>query len=655
MLAAILLLGAVLRVGWPTLTEFKFDEARLEALALELTREGRLPLAGLPSSAGFDHSPISVYLYAPAFLLTSNPLPATIYSGLAGLAAVALCWWLARRWAGARIWGPLVATLLFAVSPWMIAFSRKIWQISFVPLLTLAFIGLVVSALIQGRRWHLAWALVVYALLVQVHPSAVSLALALVLWLVVFWRRVWVISLLAGAALALVTTVPFVINQIQQRWPVLAAFRAMPKATVDLTAIRLGWEAITGRDIHALAGAAYPLLEVVPQIDPIFHLVGWLTVLGTLWLAYRVAADWRAADAERQKAAQIDLVLVSWLVVPILFNLRHGLPLHLHSFALVAPSAYLIIGRAADSLLSNAPLMASCRTRSASAARALGIGSLIAMGLVAVAQVIALVLMARFVASHETPGGFGKPLGQYLAAADQSVALAGQLGAKEILVIAQGDSPVVDPTPAIFDVLLRDRVDYRFVDGETAAVFPLHQALALVTPQAGEATAWYAPWPTTDLGGGFQIIALDSSWPEEGLEPVAGPRTFQNGVEVQSHAWQGDTGRKNTGLVWLLWQVLWLTPDDSHFYVQLVDREGQFLAQKDTAGYPTAYRRRGDRIISKFDITYPDTVAPPPFWTRAGLYLYPEIINIPVIDGAGNPVAETVTLGPTDTERETLP
>ena len=74
--AAILGLATFLRVAWPKLTEFKFSEARLMALALELTREGRIPLVGVPSSAGFDHSPVSVYLYLPPFLVSSSPIPA---------------------------------------------------------------------------------------------------------------------------------------------------------------------------------------------------------------------------------------------------------------------------------------------------------------------------------------------------------------------------------------------------------------------------------------------------------------------------------------------------------------------------------------------------------------------------------------------------
>ncbi|RPI54540.1 MAG: hypothetical protein EHM56_06130 [Chloroflexi bacterium] len=233
-LGAILLLALALRTGWPTLAEFKFDEARVTALALELTREGRLPLAGLPSSAGFAHSPISVYLYVPVFLLTSSPLAATVYSGLLGVVAVALGWWLARRWPGRGAWGHRVAGLLLAASPWLVVFSRKVWQIAFVPALTLAFVGLTISALVEGRHRHLAWAVVAYALLVQVHPSGIALAPAFFLWLVIFRRQVKAGSLVLGVVLGMATTVPYLVYQVRDGWPLLAALQALPAAVTDL-------------------------------------------------------------------------------------------------------------------------------------------------------------------------------------------------------------------------------------------------------------------------------------------------------------------------------------------------------------------------------------------------------------------------------------
>jgi len=646
-LVAILLLATVLRVGWPRLTEFKFSEARLEALALELTREGRLPLVGVPSSAGFDHSPLSVYLYAPAFLLTTNPLPATIYGGLLGVAAVAMCWWLARRWPGGGPWAAAVTATLFATSPWAVAFSRKIWQVVFVPLLALLFVALIISALVRRRHGNLAWALVAYAFLVQVHPSAVALVPALALWLIVFWREVRLRSLLVGGLLGVLSALPFLVHQIQSGWPVLAAYRALPEARWDLSAVRLAWEAVTGRGIHALAGDAYPLLRLVPQMAWLFNFVGWLAVAAVVWLAWRTVDGWRAAEAERRQSARINLVLLTWLLVPVVFNLRHSLELHLHFFALLLPVAYLLIGRAVEALLAvTVPGVGRRALQGGSVAVAMGLG---------LAQVAALLLMARFVATHETPGGFDTPLGRYLEITATTLAAVKGEGAAEVLVVGEGDSVVVDPVPAIFDVLLRNRVGYRFVDGQSTVVFPPQRAVVLLTPRAGEGAHWYGAWPTVEAAetaetggyyGGYSLVALDGSWPRTEMEPIDGPRLFENGIEFQNYRWQEDGLEGRSVQFWLLWQVLWQSAEDTHFYAQVFDAQGQPWAQEDIAGYPLAYRRKGDRILSKFDITLSPEAPGGPYGVRVGLYLYPQVENLSLVDQAGNSVGHTVTIGP---------
>jgi hypothetical protein len=651
LLAVLLFLATVLRLGWPTLSEFKFSEARLEALALELTREGRIPLVGVPSSAGFDHSPVSVYLYVPAFLFTTNPIPATVYGGLIGTAAVALCWWLARRWSGGGHWAALLATLLFAVSPWSVAYSRKIWQVTFVPLLTLAFIGLLISTLIEGpsvhasaaRKWRLAWALAIYGLLVQVHPSTVALAPALVLWLIVFRRGVRIAPLIVGGLLAAFTAIPFLLHQAQSNWPAIVALRSMPKAEWDLSAVTLAWEAITGRSIHALAGNAYPLLKIVPQLSWSFNAIGWLTVLASLWSLWRMLAYWRGRQLVDRQTAQVDLVLLTWLAVPILFNLRHSLELHLHFLIFVAPAAYLIIGRAAEDAVSRIRAGAAGGRFSPAYAHISSMVGAGVMGFLTLAQVTALILMASFVSDTDTPGGFGTPLGHYLEIANEAVQQATDRNANELLVVGQGDSTIVDETPAIFDVLLRSRMPYRFVDGQSAAVFPPHRSLVLITPEPGLAARWYRLWPTYELLVGYHLVALDGAWPQESLKPVVGPRVFESGIELQGYAWEAT--QINQGRFSLLWQVLWLSPHDTHFYLHLLDREGQLWGQQDRVGYPTPHRQKGDRIISEFYIIALHQVSSTAHTARVGLYLYPQVINVPVIDYAGNPIGETVTMG----------
>jgi len=63
-LGLILALAALLRLGWPGLTEFKRDEAHLYALALDVAELRAFPLRGISSSVGLPNPPINVYLFA---------------------------------------------------------------------------------------------------------------------------------------------------------------------------------------------------------------------------------------------------------------------------------------------------------------------------------------------------------------------------------------------------------------------------------------------------------------------------------------------------------------------------------------------------------------------------------------------------------------
>jgi hypothetical protein len=584
----------------------------------------------------------------PPFLLTADPIPATIYSGVIGAAAVMLCWWLGSRWPGGGPWAGAVSGFFFAVSPWAISFSRKIWQVTFVPLLVLAFVGLTVSGLVQGRHWRLAWALVVFALLVQVHPSAISLAPALALWLVLFWRNVRLGPLLVGCLTGALTALPFVNHQISSGWPVIAALHTATQPQTDLSAIALAWDIVTGVGIHSLAGASFPQLTAVPELSGAFHIIGWLVILAVGLLTWRSARRWRALDPTQRAAVRVDLVLISWLLVPVVFNLRHTLPLYHHFFLLIAPAAYLILGRAVQTLhdFGKSPILRTA--------------TLLFLTLLLAGQVAVIVLMGRFIASHDTTGGFGIPLRDYQAIADDAVQRARESNASEILVFGLGDSPVVDEVAAVFDIMFRDRIAYRFADGQSAAIFPQQAAVAVLAPGAEAAVSWYEPSLENGPAAGYRVAELaasafgDSRVPARPLwmnkpwavQPVTGPRLFENGLELQGFAWRDWGVPAGRGELWLLWQVLWLDGRDTHFFVQLLDDQGAILLQQDAAGPPAEVRRKGDRVVMKFDIMKPGSIPAAPLWGRAGLYRYPELDRLPVIDNLGKPVAESVLFGP---------
>ena len=95
-LLAILALALLLRVGWPTLAEFKRDEATVARRALAIAYEGNLPATGPASSRGMAHLPLTLYLMAIPLRLCPDPLAAVLFTGLLNSLAVPM----------SRIWYP---------------------------------------------------------------------------------------------------------------------------------------------------------------------------------------------------------------------------------------------------------------------------------------------------------------------------------------------------------------------------------------------------------------------------------------------------------------------------------------------------------------------------------------------------------------------
>ena len=148
LLALILAVGAWLRFSHLDLLEFQGDEAYAANLALEFVKHGKLPMAGLMSSVGVTNPPLFIYLLIPMFALSANPAVVSCCIAFLALAAVVVCWHVGRKY-----YGPvagLAAAAFFAVSPWAVIYSRKIWAQDFVPIFATATMW-AVHALVIGQ------------------------------------------------------------------------------------------------------------------------------------------------------------------------------------------------------------------------------------------------------------------------------------------------------------------------------------------------------------------------------------------------------------------------------------------------------------------------------------------------------------------------
>ena len=634
LLVAILALAALLRVGWPGISEFKGDEARIALLALDLVEGKALPLKGTGTSVGLPKSPLSIYLYALPFLFSPNPLGATLFTGVLNTGAVFLCWWLGRRYWG-RTAG-LCAALLFAASPWAVFFSRKIWEPDLLPLFTTAWMLVGLLAFIEGRRWALTVHLILLAVLVQLHYSALVLVPLTVLMLILYRKRVGWLALGIGLGLSLLSGVPFLYYLLRGGSGIRQAISGLlsQEARLDLQSLRLWWTITSGNEVHSLAGpqAFRDFLRSVPYAMPVCWAAGLLAVGGIgfgLWMALR---------HKDEPPAQVAGLVALWGLAPLVVFLRHSTPLFLHYYVVSFPAQFLAAG------LALARIISSTRPGSRWGATA---GTLV----IAVAQTSVALALLSFLGTRATPGGFGVPLGAQLQALR-----AARREDLPVVVASPGDNPQTSDWAAVFAVLLR-RHPHRLVDGTYAACFPGSPSILLMTPGSDVAMRVYAlsgvlgsvkEIPARSGEEPFRVARLEGE-PSFALTPAQEPRVLSNGVEVLGYRWDGRLAPGETIEWWLAWRVAKPPPapfTEYHVFNHLEDLSGKRWAQVDG---PTTWVRDwapGDVVVEVFRLEMPKEANPGPYHMRVGMYSYPGLQGQPVVDGAGNPVSDAVILEP---------
>ncbi|MBZ0292727.1 MAG: hypothetical protein K8L99_09225, partial [Anaerolineae bacterium] len=153
-LALLLLLGALLRFGWPGVTSFAFDEARLSLISLQMARGGQFAFLGMPSSVGVPNLPAAAWIYAVPYAISPDPLLASLFSGLLSLLGVLGLWWLARH-----AWGPwaaLIAALFLAASPFSALYARSVWAQNLLAPLAVAWGISAYLGVVRRSRWAVA-------------------------------------------------------------------------------------------------------------------------------------------------------------------------------------------------------------------------------------------------------------------------------------------------------------------------------------------------------------------------------------------------------------------------------------------------------------------------------------------------------------------
>ena len=188
-------LAAFMRLSRLDLIDVRFDEASAPQLALSIARGNLLPVAPFSGSVA-NHPPLFLYALALPYLFTRDFMIVAAWRALLDVLAVALLWWLCRRFFSVRV--ALIACLLFAVAPWAIQFARKLGILS-LPLFQGVLLFGLLEAIQRKNAWGWAIAGLGLALSVGAHLTSIYLVPVFLIALIVGRKTLRWQPALAGA------------------------------------------------------------------------------------------------------------------------------------------------------------------------------------------------------------------------------------------------------------------------------------------------------------------------------------------------------------------------------------------------------------------------------------------------------------------------
>ena len=335
-----MVLTVYLRLWRLDLVQFRDDQGTLLRLAEDIVRLGRVPLAGMTDSLGTPLPPHFEYVLAPIVAVSRDPRVSTAAIGLANALGVLGTLLLGWRWFSPL--AGLVAGLAYATNPWAVFFARKIWSNDVLPPMAVALMFCLDSAVVGEQvGWGVA-AFPVFALGVEFHPSFALLAPLIVALGVIMLRRGQLKHVAIGVGLALLSAVPDLIYNLQTQWSylqLLGSSDAQParidgQGPGDVIGLIGGWHNWNVEDLDINVLLPWHLAAVPGAIETLLLVFG---IGAAVWI---VSGSQRFERSLRLRAAG----LLLWVLSPMVFTIRHSIPLYDRYFLFVLPAGALLIG-----------------------------------------------------------------------------------------------------------------------------------------------------------------------------------------------------------------------------------------------------------------------------------------------------------------------
>ena len=621
-LVAIIIIAGLLRIIFPGLSEFKADEARLYASSLNFITKLEMPTHGITSSIGIPNFPISTWLYAIPLTLWKHPYSATIFTGLLNTAAIIICWHITKRFWNTRT--ALIATILFASSPWAVIFSRKIWAQNTLPFFVGAWALSGLIALHDRRKWPTFLHGFLTFCIPQIHFSGLALIPISFINLIICRKTIAWKSLIVGVASAILLAAPLAIHFNSSGSLPIQGLLNRSSILTNFESLEYYWMLSIGSDIHSITGPTKyaNFLSSIPDYTAVHWFWTTLIIFGCASLLINTGLQ---SPASR--------MLLSWLIVPLLIQYISPFDVHLHYFIVTFPVQYIVAAIGADQVFK---VLKPRVFRITGWSLVLSSVSL---------QTWAIIALLQYVSLHNTPGGFGTPLSMTMNAVNKAQHLYSNTDASEVLILGIGNDPAVDDYPAIYDALL-SHVPHRFVDKRYSNVLPKLPAIILQHQPVKQQTIhnYYdqllAAKSYVRLRPGEGTITVSQLLPfapkPTAYHQFMYPGTLANGVSILGYSTHSTDNN-------LQWEIHWTTGERTdvnyHFFNHLYNATGEKIGQSDRPSFPAHQWKDGDRVISFFADNFNNQVKQ----LKVGMYTYPDLENIFFVDDSGTPVGSETT------------
>lgn len=325
-LLLLLAVAALLRLFNLDYMEFRGDEASSIFLASGIASGKHFPLVGIPSSIGTLNPPLFTYLMAIPMLFSRNPVIAAAFVALINCAAVGWCYVFCRRY-----FGPITAAFAascFAVNPWAVYFSRKIWQQELLPLFVIVFIYGLFAVVCKGRRKQLLTCCICLAAATQLHISSIYLLVVLALALVLFRPKIGWAEYAKGIAVIFLSYIPYVVYDLQNRGY---------NAKIYLDTFR--------QPAHFHPEALYTPFIYATTME-FMHFVDWPVLDLLLVVLLGTGLIYFFIDLRDRR----NVLLLLLFCVPLAFLSVSKIALHGHYFIFLYPIQFVVLGIRVDAM-----------------------------------------------------------------------------------------------------------------------------------------------------------------------------------------------------------------------------------------------------------------------------------------------------------------